>query len=271
MGQYQYTMGCFPDNRDPRCPQAATCHILTKTIATLEIDRFKRMIEHLILILIEALANRDRAEQQAGLQKAVPDLDLLRADPAAALTEREVVIPAVRRGSMSLLLGLFVGLTLFVLVFGVYSLLRPILPLPRPMREPMRFALVAAALVVLLGLIVLGYALARRWMRGGELVLKRSGAEFRYRHTSVLCPWGLFRVELSAIQGDNRKVVFPVPAHVIDRIEVYQRDAIVGMGRDAKIKSIRFVSDTELELTNVYAANLREVARLLVRIGARMG
>ena len=117
----------------------------------------------------------------------------------------------------------------------------------------------------------LGYVLARRWLRGGQLTLKRSGAEFHYRHTSVFCPWTLFRTDMSALQGDNRRVVLLVPPHAIDKIELRRRDSVVGMGRDANIKPFRFRSETELELTNVYAANLRDVARLLLRIGSRLG
>src|SRR5438046_640913 len=105
--------------------------MMTETSVTFrDPDRNARMIEHLILILIEALANRDRAEQQVGLETAVPHLEKLRADPAAILAESEVVIPAARRGSMALLLGLIVGFAMFGLLFGIYAGLRSFLPIP---------------------------------------------------------------------------------------------------------------------------------------------
>ena len=229
------------------------------------------MIEHLVILVIEALARRERAEQQVGLDAVVADLDRLHSDPATALADQEVVIPPARHGPLSLLVGVALGLLMGVVAFVALTIARPHLPLPKPIPRPMRQAIVLATLPVLAGLVALGYFLARRWLRGGELTLKRTGAEFRFRHTSVFCPWMVFRTDLSALQGDNRKVILLVPAHTIDKIELRWKDSIIGIGRDANIKPFRFLSETELELTNVYAANLPDVARLLLRIGARLG
>ena len=229
------------------------------------------MIEHLFILLIEVLARREQAEQQAALDTLIADLDRLRTDPAAALTEREVVIPPARHGPLSLFLGVILGFVLFVLVVAVWVVIRSHLPLPRPMPRHMRQVLAVVALAVLSVLILIGFILARRQLRGGELVMHRRGAEFRYRQTTVVCPWAVFRIDLAALQGNNRKLVIPIPANVIDRIELRWKEDIIGIGRDARIKPFRFISDTDLELTNVYAANLRDVARLLLHIGGRLG
>jgi hypothetical protein len=229
------------------------------------------MIEHLVILLIEAMARKEKAEQQVALDVVIAELDHLHSDPAAALAEGDVVIPAARHGPLALLLGVVLGLGMCALMILAFAVIRPHVPLAKPLPRSTRQAIALAALPIMAGFVALGYAIARRSLRGGELTLKRAGAEFRYRHTTVFCPWTLFRVEMSAMQGDNRKVILLVPPHAIDRVELRWRDGVVGIGRDARIKPIRFISETELELTNVYAANLRDVARLLLRIGSRLG
>src|SRR4051794_16540317 len=88
------------------------------------------MIEHLILILIEAMASRDRAEQQAALHTAVADLEQLRTNPAVALAAGDVVIPAARRGSMSVLLALLIGLAAGAVMVAAFFLSRRFVHIP---------------------------------------------------------------------------------------------------------------------------------------------
>jgi hypothetical protein len=229
------------------------------------------MIEHLIVLAIESLLRQEKAEQQASLDTVITKLDQLRSDPAATLTKREIVIPPARRGPSSFLLGTFLGFATFGLTIFTWFIVRNAIPLPKPLPRPMGQVVFFAGLAILALSIAFGNYLTRRWRMGGKLVLNRSGAEFWQRETRVFCPWVLFRIEMSAFRGDNRKIVLTVPTNVIDKIELHWKDSIVGIGRDAKIKSFRFISESEIELTNVYAANLREVARLLLRIGQRLG
>src|SRR5262249_13239793 len=142
------------------------------------------MIEHLVILVIEALARREKAEQQVALDSIVADLDQLRDDPAAVLVDREIVIPPARHGPLAFLVAAGLGVVMFLVVLASWVLLRPHLPNPNPIPKSLRPVLAWAMLPVLLGFIGLGYYWARGWLRGGELVLKRQAAEFRYRNST---------------------------------------------------------------------------------------
>ena len=126
------------------------------------------MIEHLVILVIEAMARKERAEQQVSLDAVVADLDRLHSDPAAALTDQDVVIPPARHGPLSLLVGVAMGIIMCAALLATFAVVRPHLPLPKPVPRQVRQVVVLGTLPVMAGLIALGYVLARRWLRGGQ-------------------------------------------------------------------------------------------------------
>ena len=96
------------------------------------------MIEHLVILVIEAMARKERAEQQVSLDAVVADLDRLHSDPAAALTDQDVVIPPARHGPLSLLVGVAMGIIMCAALLATFAVVRPHLPLPKPVPSVMK-------------------------------------------------------------------------------------------------------------------------------------
>src|SRR5262245_55262957 len=119
----------------------------------------RSMIEHLVILMIEAMARREKAEQQVALERVVSDLDRLHSDPASALTDQEVVIPPARHGPLSLMVGVALGIVMGAVLLAIVAIVRPRLPLPNPLPRPARQAIVLGMLPAFAGLIGLGYVL----------------------------------------------------------------------------------------------------------------
>lgn len=226
------------------------------------------MIEHVIFLVVEALAKRQQAEQQANLDALVPEIELLRRRPADVLATQDIVIPAARRVPLTIAAGILVGAVVSGVVLLLTVLLMEVLTQANAPGTLRQFLLVLLVAIIFMPPVVTPWLLLRA-VRGGELILRRDGPEFRYRHRAVSCPWALFRAA-GAARGDNSRVVVPIASKAIERVELLWHGSIIAYGQDVRLKPFRFVSDTEVELRNVYAANLRDVARLLQRLGQQM-
>src|SRR5262249_62315553 len=99
------------------------------------------MIEHLVILMIEAMARRETAEQQVALDRVVSDLDRLHSDPASALNDQEIVIPPARHGPLSLMVGVALGIVMCAVLLATLAVVRPKLPLPNPAPRPVRQAI----------------------------------------------------------------------------------------------------------------------------------
>lgn len=229
------------------------------------------MVEHLVLMVVEALVERQREEQQAPLATRVPQTRALYGTPDQAFAEGEVVIPAQTRStSMAVILGLLVGLGVGVVMFLVLARGITRAPWFRNLPKPQRVLATGTGLALCLVPPVLFPLALRRAAQGGTLILRRNGAEFRHGSRAVFCPWILFR-EPRSYRGDSKRVVVPVHAPSIDRVELLWQDRIIGCGRDARLRSFRFLDEDEVELRNVYTASMRDIAELLQHLGRRYG
>lgn len=228
------------------------------------------MIEHLIFLVVEALVKNQQAERQAELRTRVPELDRLREQASETLSQQTITIPAARNTPMAIVVGVVLGTVLFGLCLLGFVVAINLVADPKKLTPEADVVIIVGFLLLLVVLLGGSIWKMQRMLRGGELLLHRTGVEFRYRDRAVSCPWSLFRTS-GAVSGNNVKAVVPIAPRAVDRVELLWRDSVVAYGREVRLKPFRFVSDTEVELRNVYAANLREVVRLLQDLGRRLG
>ncbi len=231
------------------------------------------MIEHLLILLIDQIAKKEQAKLQASLAETLPEFDSLWNSPKETLTDGDVIICPKRSLWQGLVLSGVVGLIVFALLILVGHFALVLWANAVGPAQPPEFVVI----FVVVGMIATVASVARfaygrlhRTVVGGEIVATRASVEFRLHETAVACPWSLFRAD-GPFRGDVRAIVLPINPRCADRVELLRHGGIVDGGRAVQTRAFQFISENEIELRNVYAANLRDVARLLQHLGRKLG
>jgi hypothetical protein len=216
-------------------------------------------MEWLLESMIELVVWLDRWFQKP-LEKAIPELNSLLADPRTTLGKREIAIGPMKRYTSAATLGISFGL-LGWLIIGA-----SLLSLADRRRD-----LGMLALVLLPGLPVVLTWFFLRVYRGGRISLKSGGVEFCYRGTQVFCPWDFFNAPGQPIQPNRNWVRLPVSAALVNALEVRRQDSIVSERNQVDTPQLRWVRGNEAILKAVYEVEGKELGCLLLRLGNALG
>ena len=220
-----------------------------------------------IFLFAELVIWIDRLFEKS-LQRVLPDLERLRADPAAVLDEGPLTIGPARRYGTGVALGLLAsgpGLLIALLVF--VALVDP------PQGPPNRSPAIQATLGALLVGVPLGSIwLVLRWLRGGHLVLHRQGVELRYRRWTVFCPWELFDRDGLPEQQRRDRLRLPIAPAAVPYVVATRRDGYcLPEGQLIRTRQFRLCSPNEAVLIALYEVRLAEIGPLLLHLGRILG
>lgn len=223
------------------------------------------MIEHLLIMLISHLVNKQRQSRQP-VTIAFRESDELRADPVAALRHGPIRIGPCPSAIPPLVVAGCLALVAMGAV--LLALMNSSTPLDQ-MPPAMRVLAGCGALLVIVAVPALGYWLVRRSVRGGEAELRADGVEFVDQSESVFCPWALFRAEGRPNRTGSR-VTLPINPATLSAVEQRRDGSPTAIGADARTRSVQFLGDERVELRDRYHVRLDDVAALLQHIAWRM-
>lgn len=232
-------------------------------------------MEHLLILFIEGLVRLDHAARKP-LDKAIPDLQRLLAHPERVLAEQPVRIgPWKRRGTVLLVTLCLTFLIYLVSCIGLleYAQGRPGPPAKQPNPEPR----ILPTLGVVVSLLVVGsipvglYALLGRFLAGGTMLLRVDGVELAYRGTAVFCPWKCFRRPGQARRGKRGWALLPIDPVVVSDVVCTRSGNIADAGFDVRTPQLKFVSDAEVALRDLYEVEIVSCGQLLLSLGHALG
>src|SRR5262245_33630543 len=191
------------------------------------------------------------------LDRALPDLEDLLADPHAYLSEAPLAIGPRR---MYRLAGLFA-------VPGLAFLLSCAL---QGKADGERVAL---GVGLLLGACVwAGWSLL---LRGHELVLHPDGVEVVFRDATVWAPWALFHVEgrpfVPESDSPGAGLTLPVDPRIVPHVQLRRGGMVVAWGRQAHGPQWCFTGRDEVVLPARYEIAAQDIGELLLVLGHRLG
>jgi hypothetical protein len=224
-------------------------------------------LEHLIVLFVELGRWIDKRFQKP-LRRALPDLDRLLQEPRGTLAGQTFTIGPARRYGSAFFLGLLLALVLTGLSMLLLYLTGALKRL-QPGQHPELVTLLGAAGVALL-VGSIWFVLGR--LRGGEVVLGERGVEFRYRGSTVACPWALFNAagQPFALSG-NQLLLLPVSPRAVPYVELRREEEVKARGDQVKTRRIKFRSSTEAVLAPLYEVTLMELGVLLLQLGRALG
>lgn len=191
------------------------------------------------------------------LDRVLPDLDDLLADPQAYLSEAPLAIGPRQMYSLAGMFGLpGLGLLLWCLVQG--------------QADGERIALGVGLLVG--GCVWLGWTLA---LRGHELVLHAEGVEVTCFGSTVWAPWALFHVEgrpfLSESDSPHAGLILPIDPRMIGHVRLLRDGIVVAWGRKVAGPQWMFTAHDEVVLPARYEVSSQDIGELLLVLGNRLG
>lgn len=228
------------------------------------------MFELFLDAFVDLLVRLNRSAQRP-LGRLVPELARLRADPAREMRERAITIgPRSPRGTILLTT---VGFTVILYCSGLGLFLQWSVR-QAPVEQPALMGRMARLLALSsfgLGLPFLVYVAARQFFRGGWLLLDADGVRFLYRRDEVFCPWVLFDREGLVDRAGDRWVMCPVAGKGLPGVTVRRNGAAVSQGPPVNTAQVQLSSGSQLRLRNLYEADVRECAELLLSLGRVLG
>lgn len=191
------------------------------------------------------------------LDRVLPDLDDLMADPYAYLHEAPLALGPRR---MYRLAGLF-AIPGLALLLSCYYLGKP---------DGERIAL---GVGLLLGAGVwLGWSLL---LRGHEIVFHPDGVEVIHGDTTVWAPWALFHVEGRPFVPDSDSpragLTVPINPAAASYVELRRGGMVIARGRQIRVPQWRFTGPDEVVLPARYEVSASDVGELLLLLGHRLG
>jgi hypothetical protein len=204
------------------------------------------------------------------LRRAVPDLDLLLADPARRLSEQPITIGPRRRYATATFSSLLLAIVNWFCIWGVFVALidwRKGPPAQRP-DGPFLLSLLAGAM---LGALVAAILFMMWVCRGGQMVLKQEGVELRHRRSVVCCPWALFHAPGVPFRPGGGKVLLPIQAEVVPLVELLRKGHLVARGKAIKCQQLKFKGEDRAVLGALYVVRTGELAELLLHLGRTLG
>jgi hypothetical protein len=190
------------------------------------------------------------------LQRVLPDLDDLLADPQAYLSESPLAFGPRRMYGLALLFGLP----------GIAFLASCVLGRPSGERLAMGIGLVLGACVWL------GWSLL---LRGHEMVLHPDGLEVIHREAAVWAPWALFHVEGQAFvpESDSPRtgLTLPVNPKAIPWVELRRGGMVIARGMQVRGPQWFFAGPAEVTLPARYEIVEQDVGELLLWLGGQLG
>lgn len=216
-------------------------------------------MEHLIFYLVvEGIQALDRKLQRP-LNKVVPDLQILCADPAAYLSQTTVVIGPRKRQALALVVGFAVALVTVGFLFVAFDFIPP----PKKGEASRVFGVLATFVVTIFAV----RGLMLHWLRGGTLTLRREGAELDHRGRSLFLPWALFRAPGVSFQPDVKQIVLPIDATVPTAIAGPRDEVVAVYPIDIDLSQAVGCDVNQLALRDLYRVPIGEVGEFLLGIG----
>jgi hypothetical protein len=228
------------------------------------------MLEHIAAHALYGLYAEEAAQQSRKLVEVVPSVKRLLSEPESTLDRGAIIIPSSSSDMTALLFGGFLSACVGGTTFVCTILWLRRLPMGQP--NPPNFESLASYVIAVptcLTLICTFFGV--RWLRrGGQIVLNRQGVEFKYRGEIVTCPWSLFRAD-GIPDGNYGCVIVPIAREFLDRVELLRETSTIAVGREVQHYPFQFCSESQVKLQNVYGADLRDIASLLLFLGKKLG
>jgi hypothetical protein len=190
------------------------------------------------------------------LQRVLPDLDDLLADPHAYLSEAPLAFGPRR----------LYGLAVVFALPGIAFLLSCVFGKPDGERLAMGVGFLVGACVWL------GWSLL---LRGHELVLHPHGVEVVCRDGTVWAPWALFHVEGQPFvpESDSPRtgLTVPINSRAIPWVEYRRGDVVTARGMQVRGPQWFFTGRGEVALPARYEIAEQDVGELLLWLGEQLG
>jgi hypothetical protein len=220
-------------------------------------------MEHLVILLVHFVLWLDTKFQKP-LRRALPNYDQLLLDPRQTLAEGDVVLGPMKRYASAAGLGALLGLASWIVIFALV-----IDDIRRANLPTLLVGGVAGAGLILLSLAWIWLLLTL--LRGGTLVLRTEGVEFRHRRIAVVCPWSVFNVAGQPFAPKADHVLLPIHPAAVPFIEAFVGGQPVSQGKQVKTKPFTVRSPTQAVLHALYLAPITEAGGLLLRLGRTIG
>jgi hypothetical protein len=207
--------------------------------------------------------------------KVIPRFQRLVDHPADYLSAEDVRIGPCIRWVTCIVFGTVLGL---IFSCGIaFSALRADKPVAhRPTEDQVQFWLVVAS-----GPLIVSVALLY-WLRGGELVLRRDGIEFRFRRRVVVCSWAFFDTPSEPEWLDKFTLAMAVNSNAINGAKLYVDCAESSIGQRINTLQFRFRPPgtnpitikeglPEVALRDLYSARLNEIGSMILILSRELG
>jgi hypothetical protein len=203
---------------------------------------------------------------------ALPDRDILLADPARYLTGREIPIRAWPRRGLA---------NLVAIVFWIAGAIGGVLlvGLMKPRADSVAAGVAALAVVVITSLA--SCFLKRFLTRWGAVTFGLSGVKFQSGGMEVFCPWALFTepgqadFEYSSSFSLRPKPVsvrLPVASASVPMVTASRNTSIIAYGTEIKTRHVQFRSPREIVLKRLGGQeDWKQLVVLLLDLGRALG
>jgi len=199
----------------------------------------------------------------------LPEFDDLWVQPSETLKTSAFTIGPHRRYVSALV---FSALLALPIALGVLLISVAILdPRKGPLAKRDDSTLILAGILGVVLIVLIATFRLTLWLySGGRMVITIEGVQLWNGRNVVHCPWDLFDSDEEPHESRANAVRIPVALEGINHTELRRNSQLIARGRDIRCRQLRFRTDGEMLLGDIYSAQGKSLAELLLHIGREL-